>query len=211
MASNGQELGHCAWDITVLSAPVSSKPVNFLPSISNCKVGRVCMSETQHAKGPECPNPPCLSLLRMGLSVGTLGIKISWANLAPGGMIIVPLADSAMTSISAGVSSSITPGSTLIPCIVALLLPRIRPKVFLGKGPLTPVFIRWGPRSGVNTSPEVAQRSSPALPGVALRRVEMSVFLAVGEGLWKESALFQRLQVSAGLRTPEVGGPGAGP
>ena len=56
--------------------------------------------------------------------------------------------------------------------MVTLLLPRINPNMFEGRGPYTPVPKAWGPISGVNTVWEVEQRSNLALPGVALLSCE---------------------------------------
>lgn len=59
----------------------------------------------------------------------------------------------------------------VIPDKVAEARPKIRKYVPEGGGPKTPVLMTWGPSSGINIVPEVAQRSNPALPGVARWRV----------------------------------------
>lgn len=54
--------------------------------------------------------------------------------------------------------------------MVAEARPIIMKKVFGGGGPKMPVGMQWTPSSGVNILGAEAQRSRPALPGVARTR-----------------------------------------
>ena len=98
---------------------------------------------------------------------------IIWANLVSLGMVIKSKVVERIIWICPSKSLSRMPGRTCIPCRVELTRPKISPKVLGGRGPKTPVGTIRGLLSEVSTVSVAAQRSSPALPAVALHRSVM--------------------------------------
>ena len=196
---NGQCFGQTIALIILLSAPVSSKPVNSIFPTFNFRRGLCPISIVRYIKVvPVDPKPPCLLFVfLLGHKECRLGNISICAMRSPGEMTVIPFGEETKAFICPVKSGSITPGCTISPFSVEEPLPSNSPTLFCGIFSCQSVSIICTPISGVSMSLEVAQMSNPALPEVALR----------SPSLWEDTTVGELVE----LPRIFVAGPGEGP